>query len=168
MQLKQFYNIATKVSSRKKCYYFWWSTWLIRARLLHETFYVRGLLVLPESGSRLNIKTTVQVRDFHGNNKTSQDRLIFIVGIPMAVRRYRNTITRPLVSHHQHAASILYGTHCRFTLSKYVLSVYFPIFMYMRKFFTHILPVIEKHIKFARFRFNLYYTTYGVCHGQDT
>ena len=29
MQLKQFYNIATKVSSRKKCYYFWWSTWLI-------------------------------------------------------------------------------------------------------------------------------------------
>ena len=29
MQLKQFYNIATKVSSRKKCYYFWWSTWLL-------------------------------------------------------------------------------------------------------------------------------------------
>ena len=29
MQLKQFYNIATKVSSRKKCYYVWWSTWLI-------------------------------------------------------------------------------------------------------------------------------------------
>ena len=23
MQLKQFYNIATKVSGRKKCYYFW-------------------------------------------------------------------------------------------------------------------------------------------------
>ena len=29
MHLKQFYNIATKVSSRKKCYYFWWSTWLL-------------------------------------------------------------------------------------------------------------------------------------------
>ena len=29
MQLKQFYNIAIKVSLRKKCYYFWWSTWLI-------------------------------------------------------------------------------------------------------------------------------------------
>ena len=29
MQLKQFYNIATKVSSRKKFYYFWWSTWLV-------------------------------------------------------------------------------------------------------------------------------------------
>ena len=29
MQLKQFYNIATKVSSRKKCHYFWWSTWLL-------------------------------------------------------------------------------------------------------------------------------------------
>ena len=26
MQLKQFYNIATKVSSSKQCYYFWWST----------------------------------------------------------------------------------------------------------------------------------------------
>ena len=30
MELKQFYNIATKVSRRKKCYYFWWSTWLIK------------------------------------------------------------------------------------------------------------------------------------------
>ena len=30
MQLKQFYNIATKVSSRKKCYYFCWSTWLMK------------------------------------------------------------------------------------------------------------------------------------------
>ena len=29
MQLMQFYNIATKVSSRKKCYYFWCSTWLL-------------------------------------------------------------------------------------------------------------------------------------------
>ena len=29
MQLKQFYNIATKVNSRKKCYYFSWSTWLL-------------------------------------------------------------------------------------------------------------------------------------------
>ena len=29
MQLKQFYNIATKVNSRKKCYNFWWSAWLM-------------------------------------------------------------------------------------------------------------------------------------------
>ena len=29
MQLKQFFDIAIKVSSRKKCYYFWWSTWLL-------------------------------------------------------------------------------------------------------------------------------------------
>ena len=30
VQLKQFCNVATKVSnrSRKKCYYFWWSIWL--------------------------------------------------------------------------------------------------------------------------------------------
>ena len=27
MQFKQFYNVATTVSSRKKCYYFWWTTW---------------------------------------------------------------------------------------------------------------------------------------------
>ena len=33
MQLKQFHYIATKVSSRKKCYYFWWSTWLLTAQL---------------------------------------------------------------------------------------------------------------------------------------
>ena len=32
MQLKQFNFIATKVSSRKKCYYFWWSTRLLRSR----------------------------------------------------------------------------------------------------------------------------------------
>ena len=31
MQFKQFYSIATKVSSRKKCYYFGWSTWLLIA-----------------------------------------------------------------------------------------------------------------------------------------
>ena len=30
LQLKQFYYMATKVSCRKKCYYFWWSTWLFR------------------------------------------------------------------------------------------------------------------------------------------
>ena len=29
MELKQLYNIATEVSSRKKCHYFWWSTWLV-------------------------------------------------------------------------------------------------------------------------------------------
>ena len=33
MQFKQFYNIATKGSGRKKCYYFWWSTWLFSRQL---------------------------------------------------------------------------------------------------------------------------------------
>ena len=33
MQPKQFWNIATKVSSRDKCYYFWWSTWLLINRV---------------------------------------------------------------------------------------------------------------------------------------
>ena len=29
MQLKKSYHIATNVCSRKKCYYFWWSPWLL-------------------------------------------------------------------------------------------------------------------------------------------
>ena len=29
VQLWQFYNIDTTVSSRKKCHYIWWSTWLL-------------------------------------------------------------------------------------------------------------------------------------------
>ena len=32
MQLKQFYDMTTKVNTRKKCYYFWWSTWLFRSQ----------------------------------------------------------------------------------------------------------------------------------------
>ena len=40
MQLKQLYNIATKFSSRKKCYYFWWSTWLLNNRRCHFTVLV--------------------------------------------------------------------------------------------------------------------------------
>ena len=36
MRLKQFHNIATKVSSRKKCYYVWWSAWLITYEFLME------------------------------------------------------------------------------------------------------------------------------------
>ena len=36
MQLRQFYDIATKVSSRKKCYYFWWSTWLRRSNPIKD------------------------------------------------------------------------------------------------------------------------------------
>ena len=40
MQLKQFYNIATKVSSRKKCHYFWWSTWLFIAGQEGENAYL--------------------------------------------------------------------------------------------------------------------------------
>ena len=53
MQLKQFYNKAIKVSCRKKCYYFWWSTWLINAKM------VDGYTLLYYNKSRdyhLNLK----------------------------------------------------------------------------------------------------------------
>ena len=40
MQLKQFYNIASKVSCRKKCFYFWWST-ISWTHELHWPNYVR-------------------------------------------------------------------------------------------------------------------------------
>ena len=43
MQLKQFYTIATKVSSRKKCYYFWWSTWLKRFK--YRSIFVMKLCI---------------------------------------------------------------------------------------------------------------------------
>ena len=33
MQLKQLYNIATKVSSRKLCYNVWWSTWMVKGNI---------------------------------------------------------------------------------------------------------------------------------------
>ena len=40
MQLKQFYDIASKVSCRKKCFYFWWST-ISWTHELHWPNYVR-------------------------------------------------------------------------------------------------------------------------------
>ena len=64
MQLKQFYNIATKVSSRKKCYYFWWSAWLLSATIplwlatqleLHAWYPVTALLRSSELSSSVNI-----------------------------------------------------------------------------------------------------------------
>ena len=44
MQLKQFYYTATKVGSRKKNYYFWWSTWLLRG-----VFKSKGLQYIPRN-----------------------------------------------------------------------------------------------------------------------
>ena len=45
MQLKQFYDIATKLSSRKKCYFIWWSTWLITV-MLYYILYVETTIVI--------------------------------------------------------------------------------------------------------------------------
>ena len=40
MQLKKSYHITTNVCSRKKCYYFWWSPWLLNVgHLPGEVFY---------------------------------------------------------------------------------------------------------------------------------
>ena len=47
MQLKQFYNIATKASSRKKCYYFWWSTWLIKYNICSGGVFAINNFKLP-------------------------------------------------------------------------------------------------------------------------
>ena len=47
MQLKQFSNIAIKGSSRKKCYYFWWSTWL----LIDRCFVVDNVLSHSTGGN---------------------------------------------------------------------------------------------------------------------
>ena len=44
MQLKQFYNIITKVCSRKKCYYFWWPTWLITWRSIPPSAMIKNAL----------------------------------------------------------------------------------------------------------------------------
>ena len=44
MLLKQFFDIAIKVSSRKKCYYFWWSTWLLMWRHCNYYCCYRNLL----------------------------------------------------------------------------------------------------------------------------
>ena len=41
MPLKQFYTISTKVSSRKKCYYFWWSTWLLMLVTIESVYFAR-------------------------------------------------------------------------------------------------------------------------------
>ena len=41
----QFYNIATKVSCRKKCYYFWWSTWLFNEPKLCITGIVNSVFL---------------------------------------------------------------------------------------------------------------------------
>ena len=50
MQLKQFYNIATKVSSRKRCNYFWWSTWLVYwgTTLITHGLYNRHPITCPQ------------------------------------------------------------------------------------------------------------------------
>ena len=48
LQLKQIYNIATKVSCRKKCYYFWWSTWLlIGPQKIEAGIYIYANLLWP-------------------------------------------------------------------------------------------------------------------------
>ena len=57
MQLKQFYNIASKVSSRKKCYNFWWSIYLTDKGAL-------PVPITPEYFSKFDVCIIVITKEF--------------------------------------------------------------------------------------------------------
>ena len=73
MQLKQFYNIATKVSSRKKCYYYWWSTWLIKQP---------DLFAHPCINSNSDVTISVCLSSGIGEIHTSQRTLWNVITCP--------------------------------------------------------------------------------------
>ena len=76
IQLKQFYNIATKVSSRKKCYYFWWFTWLIICSVKFQCVEATDVLkIIPDPKNSCGV-----------DNVTSQhlQRISIITAAPLA------------------------------------------------------------------------------------
>ena len=73
MELKQFYNIDTKVSSRKKCYYYRGSAWLYSMRKMSLCFVVLWLDCQPLvdlSGVLTGVYSLalVYLYNCHGNN----------------------------------------------------------------------------------------------------
>ena len=78
MQLKQFYNIATKVSSRKKCHYLWWYIWLVikqaiwRPTVAASLPILSGIHVSKISSARAasTVKDGTQQEEFVKSNTT--------------------------------------------------------------------------------------------------
>ena len=64
MRLKQFCNIATKVSSRKKCYYFWWSPWLLKFPHRSYVSLSSDRFVLHSSGVEWTFLSTISEQHF--------------------------------------------------------------------------------------------------------
>ena len=68
MQLKQFYNMATKVNSIKKCYYFWWSTWLFNDKNTDIYFSTQNLI---QSQHKFTYRKDNKLTQFQGKSSTS-------------------------------------------------------------------------------------------------
>ena len=76
MQLKQFYNIGTKVSCRKKCYYFWRSTWLNIPNLSLKPTWNSLKIYLCPSNDIFDINTRMMlVLKPHGTDCVRRDSL---------------------------------------------------------------------------------------------
>ena len=71
MQLKQFYDIATKVRNRKRCYYFWWSTWPLR---LTSVYVLRWTLHLKSSNKLPN--NSIPFHFFHKISERSVQTIV--------------------------------------------------------------------------------------------
>ena len=67
MQLKQLFYIATKVCSRKRCYYIWWSTWLINVSKSTSTY------------STTTFLGTLQTIDMISNNDISSVYFLLVM-----------------------------------------------------------------------------------------
>ena len=60
MQLKQFYNIATTVSSNKMCYYFWWFTRVLTEKLDSQSTSLKRIL---NTATYVVTNEVIQVKD---------------------------------------------------------------------------------------------------------
>ena len=88
MQSKLFYNIATKVSSRKKCYYFWWSTWLItRIRLLQTAPTISSRSLRTESCQVVKPPVTIKLKSWQFSIFISTHQSYCLTLLPMNIHR---------------------------------------------------------------------------------
>ena len=99
LQLKQFYDIATKVSCRKKCYYFWWSTWLLMPLIIEhivDEFLITLMhcndVIMDAMASQITTLTSVYPTVYTGADERRHQRsvsLAFVLGI------HRSTVNCP-------------------------------------------------------------------------